>query len=101
VGREILIFIVSFEDLTAIGMMFTVLWGVTPCSLVDLYRRFIGRCCHLPVTINRGLLFRAEDEIIFIYVPEMELGDTRTCLQLYTASRYGKHNPEGELIKLV
>jgi hypothetical protein len=57
-------------------MMFTVLWGVTPCSLVDLHRRFIGRCCHLPVTINRGLLFRAEDE-------------NRMYLR-----NYGKHRPD-------
>jgi hypothetical protein len=44
-----------FEVLTAVTMKNTIIWSVTPCSLVDVYRGFRGRCCLL------GLVFDLED----------------------------------------
>jgi hypothetical protein len=37
---------VSFEILKPVTMKVTVLWDVTPCSLVDLYPSFGGTYCH-------------------------------------------------------
>jgi hypothetical protein len=34
-----------FEVFTTVTMIFSVFWGVTPCSLVDVYRRFGGHFC--------------------------------------------------------
>jgi hypothetical protein len=34
-----------FEVLTVASMKMTVFWGVTPCSLVDVYRRFKDYYC--------------------------------------------------------
>jgi hypothetical protein len=36
---------VRFQVLTAASMKVTVFWDVTPCSLVEVYRRFRGACC--------------------------------------------------------
>jgi hypothetical protein len=33
------------QVLTAASVKTTVFWVVTPCSLVDVYRRFTGACC--------------------------------------------------------
>jgi hypothetical protein len=38
-----------FEVVTAMTMKITVFWGVTPCNLVERYRRFGGTCrFHIP-----------------------------------------------------
>jgi hypothetical protein len=40
---------VMFENevLTTALMNVTVFWDVTPCSLIEVYRRFGGACCFL------------------------------------------------------
>jgi hypothetical protein len=39
--------LVGFQILAAASMKMSVSWVVTPCRLVELYRRFIGTCCIL------------------------------------------------------
>jgi hypothetical protein len=41
---------VRFQVLTATSMKMAVYWNVSPCSLVEAYRRFTGACClhHCP-----------------------------------------------------
>jgi hypothetical protein len=34
-----------FGVLTAVCMKNNISWDETPCSLVDVYRCFVGRCC--------------------------------------------------------
>jgi hypothetical protein len=36
---------VGFEVLTAVSTKMAVFWVVAPCSLVEGYQRFGGRCC--------------------------------------------------------
>jgi hypothetical protein len=36
---------VRFQVLTAASVKLTDFWVVTPCSLVEVYRRFSGACC--------------------------------------------------------
>jgi hypothetical protein len=36
---------VGFEVLTAVRSKMAVFWVVAPCSLVEVYQRFIGLCC--------------------------------------------------------
>jgi hypothetical protein len=33
------------QVLTAVTMKTSIFWDMTPCSLVDRYRRFKGTCC--------------------------------------------------------
>jgi hypothetical protein len=37
---------VGFEVLTAVSTKMAVFWVVAPCSLVEVYHRFRGSCCH-------------------------------------------------------
>jgi hypothetical protein len=37
---------VGFEVLTTVSMKMAVFWVVAPCSLVEVYQRFRGPCCH-------------------------------------------------------
>jgi hypothetical protein len=36
---------VGFEVLMAVSTKMAVFWVVVPCSLVEVYQRFIGPCC--------------------------------------------------------
>jgi hypothetical protein len=37
-----------FEVLTAVSMKMAVFWVVAPCSLVEVYQRFVARLTHHP-----------------------------------------------------
>jgi hypothetical protein len=37
---------VGFEVLTAVSMKMAGFWVVAPCSLVEVYQRYRGPCCH-------------------------------------------------------
>jgi hypothetical protein len=37
--------VVRFQSFTAANMKMSVFWGVAPCDLVQIYRRFRGSCC--------------------------------------------------------
>jgi hypothetical protein len=46
---------VGFEVLTAVSTKMDVFWVVTPCCLVEVYRRFRGPCC----LHHQGLMMEA------------------------------------------
>jgi hypothetical protein len=60
-------YVVGFEVLTAVLMKSTILWDITPCSLMKVNRRFGGTCRRVPLAtcvhagFLLGLFFDHED----------------------------------------
>jgi hypothetical protein len=98
--HEVLKSLVGFDVLMAVAVKSTIFWEVTPCSLIEIYRRFGGTQCVLLVLsrhIRGSLCFFPAACFFGLLFDNKFLRNVDKLLQDYTASHkrrfYSLKNP--------
>jgi hypothetical protein len=72
-----------FQVLMAVGMKMTAFWDITPCSLVEVDRRFRGVYC--PVRVMMEAALTSETSVYFNKTARHHIPE---CCHLHTYSRH-------------